>query len=313
MMHTLNPLADDYAPHAADEDLVRLGVGGDAAALETLLNRHQNFLYLMLRSEMLYKREDAEDATQEVMLKLATRLSSFRGESSFRTWAYRIAANHILDRKRSAAERSVHDFDCYARYLDHAPDRNLPDDSGTSAETRLLVEGNQARLHDGLLLCLDRAQRIVFVLGEIFGTSDSLAGEVLGLSPANFRQKLARAREACRATMKHAHPAAPGSTQDREGCILSRFETTRFLPWSGVKGLNSIRPLSLCAGAARDLLEPPVQVSQLRVEWDTSCIDREIKCDQQSYAGYRKTRAAIKSLPLSCASNQANWFATVSF
>jgi RNA polymerase sigma factor (sigma-70 family) len=53
--------------------------------------------------------DDAEDATQEVLLKIATRLESFRGDSSFRTWAYRIMANHVLDRQRSRPEQVVHD------------------------------------------------------------------------------------------------------------------------------------------------------------------------------------------------------------
>jgi RNA polymerase sigma factor (sigma-70 family) len=53
---------------------------------------------------MLHHPQDAEDATQEILIKVLTRLSSFEGRSSFRTWLYRIVVNHVLNMKRGQEE-----------------------------------------------------------------------------------------------------------------------------------------------------------------------------------------------------------------
>ncbi len=71
--------------HASpDEELVGLALAGQSAALETLLRRHQRWLY-NVAFRVLQSPADAEDATQESLLKIATHLATFRGESAFRT------------------------------------------------------------------------------------------------------------------------------------------------------------------------------------------------------------------------------------
>jgi RNA polymerase sigma factor (sigma-70 family) len=176
-----------------DQDLVVRATAGDGDALQALLSRHQGKLFnLALR--MLQSRADAEDATQEVLLKITTHLGSFRGDSRFGTWAYRIAVHHLLDRRQSAPERTVHGFDCYGTYLGGAPDEDMPGDT-TSPETALLVEEARLSCSLGMLLCLDRRQRMVFILGEIFGVGDALGADVTGMTREAFRQALGRARE----------------------------------------------------------------------------------------------------------------------
>jgi RNA polymerase sigma factor (sigma-70 family) len=64
---------------------------------------------------MLYHPQDAEDATQEILVKILTRLSSFEGRSSFRTWLYRIAVNHLLNIRRSRVEDLPSIFACTAK------------------------------------------------------------------------------------------------------------------------------------------------------------------------------------------------------
>lgn len=183
----------DPASEATDRCLAAQACHGDAIALESLLRRHQGWIYnIALR--MLQTREDAEDATQEVMLKIATHLCGFRGESSFRTWAYRIMANHVLDRRRSRPEQVVHDFACYGDYLENAPSEALPPEFGSEQERTLLIAEARRGCLLGMLLCLDRRQRLAFILGEIFEVGAEFAGEVLETTPENFRQLLARAR-----------------------------------------------------------------------------------------------------------------------
>jgi RNA polymerase sigma factor (sigma-70 family) len=189
-----HPEASTDPPSLSDEQLVDLATGGDPTALRTLLVRQQTWIYnLMLY--MLHARQDAEDATQEVQVKIATGLASFKRASRFRTWARKIAVNHGLDFRRSRAEQVVTGFDCYAEYLDKAPDADFLAQSGNSPETKLLVDEARIACVMGMLLCLDREQRVVFLLGEILESGDALGAELLSLTKDNFRQRLCRARE----------------------------------------------------------------------------------------------------------------------
>ena len=73
-------------------ELVKLAVKGDKNALEELILSVQDMVYnLALR--MLWHPEDAKDATQEILIKVVTNLSSFKGNSEFNTWVYRLATN----------------------------------------------------------------------------------------------------------------------------------------------------------------------------------------------------------------------------
>ncbi|MDO8778589.1 MAG: RNA polymerase sigma factor [Burkholderiaceae bacterium] len=194
-------LPDMNVTYTTDERLVELALAGDAATLDTLLRRHQAWLYnVALR--MLQQPQDAEEATQESLLKIVTHLSTFRGHSAFSTWAYRIAFNLILDRKRSRPEVAVQGFDCYADYLAHATDEDLGTGYGSAPERHLLVEEAKLSCMMGMLLCLDRRQRLVFVLGEIFEVSDTVGSQVLDISKDNFRQLLSRARQELGAFMQ---------------------------------------------------------------------------------------------------------------
>ena len=189
--------AVDPDAEATDLRLAAQACRGDAEALESLLRRHQGWIFnIALR--MLQTREDAEDATQEVLLKIATHLSGFRGESGFRTWAYRIMANHVLDRRRSRPEQVVHDFACYGDYLENAPSEALPPELGSEQERALLIAEARRGCLLGMLLCLDRRQRLAFILGEIFEIAADFGGEVLETTPENFRQLLGRARRQLR-------------------------------------------------------------------------------------------------------------------
>src|SRR5260370_38660857 len=80
-----NPLADNAPTDHEDQGLVMRARSGDREALEDLVQRHQGWIYnLALR--MLFHPQDAEDATQEILVKVRTRLPSFEGRSTVRTW-----------------------------------------------------------------------------------------------------------------------------------------------------------------------------------------------------------------------------------
>jgi RNA polymerase sigma factor (sigma-70 family) len=188
-----NPLADAPDTDADDVELVRRIRDGDRDALERLVLRHQSWIYnIVLR--MVYHPYDAEDATQEVLIKLLTKLSTFEARSSFRTWLYRIVVNHVLNMKRARAEAAEWTFAKYGEGLANAPDADVPDPRSVPADVQLLVDEARITCSSGMLLCLDREQRLVYILGGIFGVSDTVGAELLETGRDNFRQKLARAR-----------------------------------------------------------------------------------------------------------------------
>src|SRR6266850_7068074 len=166
-MRTTNPLADNAPTDLEDRALVARARAGDREALEELVRHHQGWIY-NIAVRMLFDPQEAEDATQEILLKALTRLSSFEGRSSFRTWLYRIVVNHVLNMKRGRAEQEVTGFRAYGDALDNTPELELADPKGTSADTDLLVTEPMLSCTSGMLLCLDREQRLTFILGAIF-------------------------------------------------------------------------------------------------------------------------------------------------
>jgi RNA polymerase sigma factor (sigma-70 family) len=207
-----NPLGDRAPTEQEDENLVLHARAGDRKALEDLIERHQAWIYnIALR--MLFHPHDAEDAAQEILIKVVTRLSSFEGRSSFRTWLYRIVVNHLLNVKRGREELKVTTFSDYGDGLENTPDLDPPDPKGASPDENLLVTEAMLACTSGMLLCLDREQRLAYILGAILGVNDTVAAEVLELTSENFRQRLARARRDLRNFMNDkcglVNPANP--------------------------------------------------------------------------------------------------------
>lgn len=188
-----NPFSESTDDELEDVELVRRAQGGDRDALERLVLRHQAWIY-NIAVRMVFQPQDAEEVTQEVLIKATTRLSTFQEESKFRTWLYRITANHVLNMKRRGGETAQHTFSTYAAAINGTPDLDLPDAKSVPVDVPLLVEESKVACTTGMLLCLDRRQRLIFTLGEIIGVSDAVGGEVMEMTADNFRQCLARAR-----------------------------------------------------------------------------------------------------------------------
>jgi RNA polymerase sigma factor (sigma-70 family) len=189
----VNAFREDDAEDRQDQELVEQARGGTQEALETLVRRHQRFLY-NIAIRMLHNPAEAEDATQEILIRVITKLSTFEGRSRFRSWLYRIATNHLLNIKRGRKESTAITFAEYGRELDATPDEDLPDPREVPVDVRLLVDEARIGCTSAILLCLDRAQRLVYIMGDILGATDTMAAAALGMGRAAFRQKLARAR-----------------------------------------------------------------------------------------------------------------------
>jgi RNA polymerase sigma factor (sigma-70 family) len=183
----------------SDGELLRLSLQGDKQSLGQLVERYNDLIY-NLCFKMLSNKEDAADMTQEVLVKLITRLEGFREESSFKTWVYRITVNHILNYRKSAAVKQRSTFRQFGETLDGAPDSdiadvaNIPADDHYGADKTLLVEETKQTCMSGMLLCLDKRHRMVFILGELFGLNDKMGGQVMDVTPENFRMILSRAK-----------------------------------------------------------------------------------------------------------------------
>ncbi len=175
-----------------DEELVDWSVGGDKLALQNLVGRYQNFVF-NLSLKFFGRHQEAEDTSQEIWIKVITGLSTFRKQSKFSTWLYRLTANALLDTKRSARELSTTTFEDYFSFIANVPDATLTDDE--KAEQDSAIEELKINCTAGMILCLERKQRLAFILGEIFSFNHKTCAKILKMSPENFRVVLCRARK----------------------------------------------------------------------------------------------------------------------
>ncbi len=173
--------------------LIDKAIAGDKASLETLINGIQDMVFnLSLR--MLGTFSDAEDATQDILLKVITHLSSFRRESAFTTWVFSIAANHLKNYKKHMFARYPLTFDFYGNDIANADIANIPDLS-QDVEKSILAEELKMSCTNVMLQCLDAESRCIFVLGTMFKVDSRIAGDILGITPEAYRQRLLRVRK----------------------------------------------------------------------------------------------------------------------
>lgn len=173
--------------------LVGQATAGDKKALETLVAGVQDMVFnLSLR--MLGTFADAEDAAQDILLKMITHLSSFRGDSAFTTWVFRIAVNHLKNYKKHMFARFPLSFEYYGDDIENGKLQDVPDLT-QNVEKELLAEELKMSCTNVMLQCLDAESRCIFVLGTMFKVDSRIAGEILGITPEAYRQKLSRTRK----------------------------------------------------------------------------------------------------------------------
>ncbi len=180
-------------PNQQDILLIQEAISGDSASLEKLVKKYQDWVFNLAIS-FTGDRDEAADLTQEALIKMVTKLSSFRYESRFTTWLYRIVKNHFLNSQRRQAELNSLTFEAFGEGLDQAPDLPLSDHR-FEVEDKILVKEAKLSCMKGMLLCLEPAQRMIYILGELFEFSDATGAEIMEISKANFRVKLHRARQ----------------------------------------------------------------------------------------------------------------------
>lgn len=183
-----------------EASLIQRCAAHDEDACAELVNEHQRMVY-QLSFNLLNDHNEALDLSQEVFLRVFRTLHGFRGQSSLRTWIYRIVVNQARNRQRwwrrrhraqqVSLDQHVQDHGDLPESIDHGPDRLV----------------GQKQLAERIRAALDRLpfdQRTAIVLREIDGLSYDEIGYSLGIAVGTVKSRLARAREGLRAQLRDA-------------------------------------------------------------------------------------------------------------
>lgn len=166
---------------------------GDKKALESLVAGVQDLVFnLSLR--MLGTFADAEDASQDILLKMITHLSSFKGDSSFTTWVFSIAVHHLKNYKKHMFAHRPLSFEFYGDDIENGKIQDVPDLT-QDVEKDILAEELKMSCTNVMLQCLDTESRCIFILGTMFKVDSRVAGDILEMTPEAYRQRLSRIRK----------------------------------------------------------------------------------------------------------------------
>lgn len=199
-------------------ETIKKAANGDPQSRETIAMALRDDIYgISLR--FLGTTFDAEDATQEILMRILQKLSTFRGDSHIRTWAYRVAKNHLLNFRKSQREVPEPTFESTSAQLDGALQTAEADDAITEP---VLVREVKIFCTQGMLICLDRELRLAYILGEILEMEGKEAAEILEVNHATFRKRLSRARSQLTKFMQ----AKCGLVNPETGCQCSKLVNT---------------------------------------------------------------------------------------
>ncbi|MEN6314996.1 MAG: RNA polymerase sigma factor [Clostridiaceae bacterium] len=175
-----------------EKQIIQEAVSGNQKALEIILSSIEDMIFnLSLR--MLGTIPDAEDATQEILIKVMTRLAVFRQESSLTTWVFRIAVNHLCSYQKGMFSKRPLSFEAYGEDILSGTEKDVPDMSG-GVEQALLEQELKLSCSNVMLQCLDAESRCIYILGTMFRLDSRIAADILGSTPEAYRQSLSRIR-----------------------------------------------------------------------------------------------------------------------
>ena len=182
---------------ALDEDdiLITAFCGGQRAAFDTLVTRHQNSVF-NLCYRFMGDYEEANDLAQEVFIRVYRSVSKFRFQSSFSTWLYRIAVNCCKNRLKSLdyrIKRRIITIDHRGEQETHNPSTEIGDES--RSPDRELEKKERWALIQEAINSLPPEQKMVVVLRDTEGLSYSEIAGITGFRPGTVKSKLARARQ----------------------------------------------------------------------------------------------------------------------
>jgi RNA polymerase sigma factor (sigma-70 family) len=190
-------------------DVLRAATQGDLGAIDRLLDAIQPGIH-NLAVRVLCQRDDAADATQEILLKVVTHLSGFRGEAAFTTWAWRVAHNHLMTARTRSAESPEVSLEAMAERLDAGLDfaaraaQTHGEPGPLTPQDKLEARQVALACTQSMLMSLDREQRLVYLLDTVFDLPSQEAAAVVGITAQAYRQRLSRARQRLHDFMRRA-------------------------------------------------------------------------------------------------------------
>ncbi|MEI7446385.1 MAG: RNA polymerase sigma factor [Burkholderiales bacterium] len=234
-------------------ETLQAALGGDLKAVDAVLAGVQRGVFnLALR--MLGNRDDAADATQEILLKVVTHLSGFRGGSAFTTWVWRIARNHLLTARTRTVESPEVSFDALAEKLGAGLDiaDRLPRADGDrllTPEEKLEARQVAVSCTQSMLMALDRDQRLVYLMDSVFDLSSADAAQVLDIGAEAYRQRLSRAKARLEPFMQAQCGLVNDAARcrcDRQSRVLKHLNATPGArPDGGARAAIALRPVEL--------------------------------------------------------------------
>lgn len=187
----------------SDEALAAGAAAGDDHAFEAIVQRYQHRVFRLARR--LTSDTDAPDVLQETFLQVYRHLPSFRGESRFSTWLYRVATNAALMHRRARARRPGESLEAFLPHFD-SDGRHL----GTPAELQVAARADEvldrqvlAEKARAAIDMLPDLYREAFVLRDLEEMSTADVARALGVDPATVRQRVHRARLMLRGYLSH--------------------------------------------------------------------------------------------------------------
>lgn len=182
---------------AEEQKLIDAAIAGDSSAFERLIEPLEGRIYAVAL-RMCGNREDAQDCMQESMIRIYRALSSFKGQSSFSTWVYRITMNTCLDElRRRKARRSTS--------LDTLLDSGWSPADETDTPERHAIQSEQRRTLERAIAELPEDMRAAVVLRDIQGLAYDEIASALNVNVGTVKSRISRGRERLREKLS-AHP-----------------------------------------------------------------------------------------------------------
>lgn len=182
-----------------ERQLIEKSQQGDIESFELLIKEYQKLAF-NIAYRMLGNTEDAADATQDAMIKVYKSINSFKGNSSFSTWLYRIVTNTCLDELRKRKKDKTLSYDRGIETEEGTLEREIPDTRNIPEE----VAERKEQLQD-LVEAINRLpeqHKTVIVLRDIKGFSYEQIAEILDCSQGTIKSRISRARMALKENMQ---------------------------------------------------------------------------------------------------------------
>ncbi len=225
---TTDPALSDDVRRAADRALLEAMRRGDGDAFDRFVDRFAP-LILAFGMRMCGHRQDAEDVFQETLVKVYGQVSSLEDPGALRTWLWRVVSNECLMSRRGPRDpRRAIGFEDLQHDADAAP-VEFADDGAPSPELEAIRAEDRARV-EGALRRLSPEYRVIVLLRDFEELSTAEVAEVLGITEANAKVRLHRARIALRRELAGATPEEPpcvGEDCLKRAAAGARDELTR--------------------------------------------------------------------------------------